>query len=87
MHMVTADTLGLHSLEPTVKKYEQAITMGKLTVPDAVVYIDMSLNFPLNVSINEQALGVPLLDDFWMDKFFLQDLRDSYAELFNACTG
>lgn len=79
--------MGLHSLEPTVKKYEQAITMGKLTVPDAVVYIDIEPELSIERQHKRASMGVPLLDDFWMDKFFLQDLRDSYAELFNACTG
>ena len=30
---------------------------------------------------------MPPLDDFWMDKHFLQDLRDAYAVLCGVCEG
>lgn len=76
----------LDSLRPTVQKYEKALELGRLTLPQAVVYIDVSPELSIERQHKRVEQGTPLLDGFWRDKLFLQDLRDSHVSLFGACT-
>jgi thymidylate kinase len=78
---------GLDSLRPTVSKYEKAVTLGRLALPEGLVYVDIDPELSIERQYKRVNEGVPLLDDFWRDRFFLQDLRDSYNTLFNSCTG
>lgn len=77
--------MGLDSLKPTVRRYAQAIAVGKLALPEALVYIDIDPELSIERQHQRVGEGVPLLDDFWRDKFFLQDVRDSHTVLFNSC--
>lgn len=77
----------LESLKPTTKKYEQAIALGKLALPEGLVYIDIDPDISIERQHCRVAEGIPLLDDFWRDKSFLQDLRDAHRALFDACIG
>ena len=77
---------GLDSLKPTIKKYEQAIAVGRLALPEGIVYIDIDPELSIERQYKRVGEGVPLLDDFWRDKYFLQDLRDSHTALFNSFT-
>jgi thymidylate kinase len=77
--------LGVDSLRHTVKKYEHAIEIGKLALPEGLVYIDIEPELSIERQHQRVNEGIPLLDDFWRDRFFLQDLRDSHVALFDAC--
>lgn len=79
--------MGLDSLKPTMKKYEEAIALGKLALPEGLVYLDIDPELSIERQHKRVKEGVPLLDNFWRDKFFLQDLRDSHVALFNSCSG
>jgi thymidylate kinase len=78
--------MALESFRPTVKKYEQAIALGKLALPAGLVYIDIDPELSIERQYQRVEEGIPLLDDFWRDTFFLQDIRDSHTALFNACS-
>jgi thymidylate kinase len=78
--------LGLDSLKPTTKKYEHAIAIGKLALPEGLVYIDIDPELSVKRQHKRVGEGIPLLDDFWRDKHFLQDLRDSHIALFSSCS-
>lgn len=75
----------LDSFKPTVIKYEQALALGKLALPEGLVYIDVDPEISIERQYKRVDEGVPLLDDFWRDKSFLQDLRDAHHALFEAC--
>jgi thymidylate kinase len=76
---------GLDSFKPTAKKYEQALAVGKLALPQGLVYIDVDPDLSIERQYKRIDEGTPLLDNFWRDKSFLQDLRDAHHVLFEAC--
>ncbi|MGH2448535.1 MAG: AAA family ATPase [Chloroflexota bacterium] len=78
--------LGLNSLKPTTKKYEHAISIGQLALPEGLVYIDIDSELSIERQHKRTSEGIPLLDEFWQDKHFLNDLRDSHTALFNSCS-
>jgi thymidylate kinase len=78
--------MGLNSLKPTIRRYARALAVGRLALPEGFVYIDIDPELSIERQHQRVGEGVPLLDDFWRDKFFLQDVRDSHTALFNACT-
>jgi thymidylate kinase len=51
-----------------------------------LVYIDIDPELSIERQYQRVEEGIPLLDDFWRDTFFLQDIRDSHTALFNACS-
>jgi len=77
--------LGLDSLKPTTEKYKHAIEIGKLALPEGLVYIDVDPELSIKRQHQRVSEGTPLLEEFWRDKGFLQDLRDSHVALFEAC--
>ena len=78
--------IGLDSFKSTTEKYEQAIALGKLALPEGLVYIDIDPELSIERQYKRVDKGTPLLDDFWRDKSFLQDIRDAHHALFEACT-
>jgi hypothetical protein len=76
----------INSLKFTIKKYEQAIKLGKLALPEGVVYIDIDPELSIERQYRRVYEGRHLLEEFWRDKFFLQDTRDAYQALFESCT-
>lgn len=77
--------LGIDSLKPTTEKYKHAIEIGKLALPEGLVYIDIDPELSIERQHQRVNEGIPLLEDFWRDKKFLQDLRESHSALFKAC--
>lgn len=88
-HLTYAYAYGRHknlrSMEKTIDKYSNALNIGRLAVPDSIAYIDIEPELSIERQRKRAWSGVPPLDAFWEDKIFLQDLREAYDELFNAC--
>ena len=76
----------LQSMRPTIEKYQQALTSGRLRFPDVIVFIEVA---PM-VSSKRQSLriasGKPTMGDFWLKENFLSDTNFAYKTLFSCCS-
>lgn len=78
---------GIPCFRPALQKYQEALTSGKLTMPDGVVYLELSSTKSVKRQIAKIASGRRPLDWFWRKKTFLDDTLIAYNSLLASLKG
>jgi thymidylate kinase len=77
--------ISLPSFKPTVNRYQERVLNGGLSVPEYVIYIDVSSQESIDRQLNKIITGISKgLPDFWRDKSFLENTRLAYEKLWQS---
>lgn len=77
--------ISLPSFKPTVNRYQERVMNGDLSIPEYVIYIDVSSQESIDRQFNKIVTGISKgLPEFWRDKSFLENTSLAYERLWQS---